>query len=597
MLALVLATLVFQELQDTPAAPPPPAAPAQVERPDAPARAPRAPPARAAAPTPPSPPAAQDVLRGDWPAKPSGKLFTIDDTTSIDDALEQIADAAGWNVVINTGRTGHKLLVLKLRDEPVEDALRAALAGTELVATRRGNTVVVAPGGARPPAAPQPPPPTLAGFDKPTGKRFTGDFQDTPVSDALRQVAKAAGLSIVLPRGAQGEISASFENVPVEDALRAILQQADLVAVREGTLLTVRRAPGRFPFLPPGLEGEARRAAEEAMRDAQREMRDVAREHERDAEDFADWGGRDRQSTGSDLTISSGERVRDVNVVRGSLLVEGGGQTRDVSTVSGSVELQSGAMARDVVAVLGSVRLEGGAHARQVVAVGGSVEIGPGARVDNDVIAVGGRVTVDPAAQVGGSRQSISVPGLPSLIGLTTGHVFSGPPSPLWILFEALVKFAVLFVLGLLVLALFPRRIEAVSASMMASPVKSTFAGLLGTVAMPILLVLLVVTIVGILLVPVQIIAIIAAGVLGVTALTYHVGRALPFARIQGSPMVVQLAIGTGIFVVLTAIPFLGCLVWIAVWLVTFGAVLRTRFGQPPAAVLPTTPMPPAPAV
>jgi hypothetical protein len=136
---------------------------------------------------------------------------------------------------------------------------------------------------------------------------------------------------------------------------------------------------------------------------------------------------------------------------------------------------------------------------------------------------------------------------------------------------------------------------EAVSASMMASPVRSTFAGLLGTVAMPILLVLLVVTIVGILLVPVQIIAVIAAGVLGVTAFSHHVGRALPFARVQGSPMVVHLAIGTAIFVVLTAIPFIGALVWIAVWLLTFGAVLRTRFGQPPTAALPTTPMPPMP--
>jgi hypothetical protein len=135
---------------------------------------------------------------------------------------------------------------------------------------------------------------------------------------------------------------------------------------------------------------------------------------------------------------------------------------------------------------------------------------------------------------------------------------------------------------------------EAVSASMLASPVKSTFAGLLGTVAMPILLVLLVVTVVGILLVPVQIIAVIAAGVLGVTALTFHVGRALPLARVQSSPMVVQLALGTAIFVLLTAIPFLGALVWVAVWLLAFGAVLRTRFGQTPSMPLATTAMPPA---
>jgi hypothetical protein len=596
---LVLATLLLQVTQDAPAAPPKPDAPAQVEKPDRPRtpQAPRSPPAPPRVPIPP-PPGAGDVLRGDFAGEPSGARVTIEDTTSIDDALEQIADAAGWNVVINTGRTGHKLLVLKLRNVPVEEALRAAISGTELAATKTGNTVVVAPGGIRPPAPPEPPPATLSGFDKPTGKKFTGDFEETPAGDAIRQIAKAAALSIVLPPGPTPEVTASFHDVPVEDALRAVLDQAGLVAKREGTLVTVRRAGGRFgALLPPGMPEEARRAAEEGMREAERALRDLHGDEApsgRD-EDFVDWGGRDRQSTGSDVTIASGERVRDVNVVKGDLLVEGGGQTRDVSTVSGSVELESGAQSRDVVAVLGSVRLAGGSRARQVVAVGGDVEIGPGAFVDNDVVAVGGRVTIDPAARVGGSRQSISIPGLPSLIGVATGHVFAGPPSPAWIAFEAIVKFAVLFVLGLLVLSLFPRRVEAVSASMVASPVKNTFAGLLGTVALPILLVLLVVTVVGILLVPVQIIAVIAAGVLGVTALTYHVGRALPFARVQSSPMVVHLAIGTGIFVLLTAIPFLGALVWIAVWLVTFGAVLRTRFGQTPGAPLATTAIPPVP--
>jgi hypothetical protein len=107
--------------------------------------------------------------------------------------------------------------------------------------------------------------------------------------------------------------------------------------------------------------------------------------------------------------------------------------------------------------------------------------------------------------------------------------------------------------------------------------------------------VLLVVTVVGILLVPVQIIAVIAAGVLGVTALTFHVGQALPFARVQAAPMVAKLALGTAIFVLLTAIPFLGALVWIAVWLLAFGAVLRTRFGQTPVLPIATTAMPPAP--
>ena len=170
--------------------------------------------------------------------------------------------------------------------------------------------------------------------------------------------------------------------------------------------------------------------------------------------------------------------------------------------------------------------------------------------------------------------------------------------SPLLLLVEALVQFAVLFVLGLLVVSLFPRRLEAVAGSMVASPWKSVLAGLLGTVAMPVLLILLIVTVIGILLVPVQILAMAAAGVLGTTALTFHLGRSLPLPQHRRTT-VLHLALGTAIFVVVTHIPVLGAMAWIATWLLTFGAVLRSRFGSP-TPVLPTTippsGPPPAPA-
>ncbi len=46
---------------------------------------------------------------------------------------------------------------------------------------------------------------------------------------------------------------------------------------------------------------------------------------------------------------------------------------------------------------------------------------------------------------------------------------------------------------------------------------------------------------------------------------------------------------------VLTHIPILGVMIWVATWLLTFGAVLRSRFGQQGGPVLPTTAIPPAP--
>jgi hypothetical protein len=560
MLALVLASLLAQT--GAPPVPPSPAAP-QVERatpPAAPAR-PGHPPIP---PLPPAPPSG--VLRGEWPSQPSGKRITLDDTSSIDDALDAIADAAGWNVVLNTGRTGNKLLVLKLKNVAVEDALQAALHGTELVATRHGDTVVVAPAGE--PAADRP---VLTGFDKPTGRKFTGDFEDEDAGVALRKIAKAAGLSIVLPpTGDLENVNASFEGVPVEDALRAVLDQAGLAAERQGSMLVVTERPRghgfQFSFrgkVPPNVD----RDVERAMRDAEREMRDAERE--------ARGGSKDRVVQG-DVVLRPGERVRDVVAIRGS------------------VTLDSGAEARDVVAILGSVTLEGGARVRRATAILGSVKAGPGAEISDEVTTIGGKLEADPSAEIGGEQTSVSIPGVSGIAGLVGPWFLWGhSPSPLWAIAQVLARFAMYFALGLLLVTLFPRRVDAVAASMVANPLKAVLMGALGTIGMPVLTVLLVVTIVGILLVPVQFLAIAAAAVMGFTALSFHIGRSLPI-HVERWTWVLQLAAGTAIVVLITEIPILGFLAAFAGWLLVFGAVLRTRFGG--LGPLPTTVVAPPPA-
>ena len=62
----------------------------------------------------------------------------------MDDALQHIADAAGWSLVLNTSLAGSRTVTLRLHDVPVEEALRDLLEGSSLVATRTGSTVVVA---------------------------------------------------------------------------------------------------------------------------------------------------------------------------------------------------------------------------------------------------------------------------------------------------------------------------------------------------------------------------------------------------------------------------------------------------------------------
>lgn len=575
MLALLLAAVLAQPAPETPAPglPPPPAgaeeAPAREVRPPRPPRKAAPPPG---IPTPPAPPAAKaGPLQGDWPAAPSGKRVSVEDTISLDDALEHIADAAGWNLVLNTGRTGNSLLVLRLRNVGVEDALRDALTGTGLAATRRGDTVVVAPSERAVERRP-----TLSGFDKPSGKKFTGEFQETEADDALRQIAAAAGLSIVIPPGAETEVSGVFNATPVEDVLRAVLEQAGLTAERQGELITVRRAPGGLAGFPElrGLSDQARRAAERAMRDADREIRRAERE---DGVRVRVEGGDDNDRVAQgDITIRPGERVHDVVAIRGNVVLE------------------SGAQANDVVAVLGSVTLEGGSQANNVTAVLGDVEVGPGAQIEENATAVMGHVKPDPAAMIYGEQTSVGGPelGLGSIFG--SSLLFGRAESPLWVVGQVLAKFLLYFALGLLMLALFPRRVEGVATSMVANPWKSIFTGLLGLVAAPLLFLLLIVTIIGIPLVAVAVLLILAAGVLGFTALAYYIGRALP-VQVQRNAWVLQLAIGTAIVVLVTQIPLIGLLAWVAAALLTFGATLRSRFGQHGPPVLPTAAVAPPP--
>ncbi len=554
-----------------------------------------APPASPVPPAPPSPRASAQTgrdprLQGDWPEKPNPAKVTLrDGKISVDKALRKIADTAGWSMVANTGRAGDRLLVLDLRDVPVEDALLAVLEGTPLSAMRRGDTITVAPRAARVAETP-----VLSGFEPPSGKKVTANFTDTPVDKALRQIAEAAGWSIVLPPGLRGAVNANFRASPAEDALKAVLSQAGLSAARDGTIVTVARESGPRVVLRGdkrrivfdgdgevltddirGIAEEASRAAAEAMRDAQVDQRAGGAD---DGGEGGAKGGRDKVVSG-DVTIGPGERWQDVVALRGN------------------VRMGAGSSARQVTAVLGSVELEPGATVdREVVAVGGNVHVASGAHVGADVVSVGGEVSIDQGGTVEGQEVSVGIPGFAGLIGLASPskETSKGISAGLKI-GQALAKFVVFFLLGLLLLTVAPARLDRVTASLTRAPFRDVLFGLLGTIAMPVLTVLLAVTIVGILLIPVQAIAILIAAVLGYTALALLIGRALPI-HTEKAKGVLQLAAGTAIVVLISEIPFVGAMAMVAAWLLVFGAVLRSRGGQPsPIAPVPTTPVAPSP--
>ncbi|MFL5274141.1 MAG: STN domain-containing protein [Anaeromyxobacteraceae bacterium] len=572
-----------------------------------------APPAVPRAPRPPAPPAAtSDAKRlGDWPAKPSGKTVTLDDHLSVDAALARVAAAAGWNLVANTGRLGEHKLVVAVRNAPVEEALDAILEGSPLVARRRGNTVTIAPGSAAPPAEV----PVLSGFDAPSGKRFSGDLADVPIADALRKVASSAGLSIMLPPGLRGAVNGQFRDAPVEDVLRALLSQAGLVATRRGAVITVSRESGPSLVIRGGkrglsFEGDLGREIDETVRDAMRDARDAQRDAKRDAREAKREAKRDGGAAaaapeedadeGEDAPGPKPRRHGGDRVLRGDQVIGPGERAREVVVLLGSVRLEAGATADQITAVMGSIELGPGVSVeREVVAIGGDIHVSPGARVGADAVSIGGRIIIDEGGEVEGQQTSIDVPGLGGLLTLV-GTKSLGPTrhhSTLWRLGTLLLQFAVFFGLGLLVLVVFPRRIETLTGSLVHAPVKAVLTGVLGTLAVPVAIILLVATVVGIPFIAVVVLALAVATVLGYTALALHFGRALPF-RFERGGAIVQLAIGTAILVAIGHIPLIGWLAWIAAWLFVFGVVLRTRFGTPPHAPPPvygTTAPPPMP--
>jgi hypothetical protein len=263
--------------------------------------------------------------------------------------------------------------------------------------------------------------------------------------------------------------------------------------------------------------------------------------------------------------------------------------------IGGSIELEPGAVVHDAVAVGGSVKAGSGSTIEgDAVAVGGSVELDPGAKVVGDATAVGGTVEQEAGSEVGGDHVSVGLPGLGALLTLATGVIGIGVISPIWLVGSVLAKLVVFMALGLLLLALWPRRLERLSDELFRIPGRSILLGALSLMAVPVLTILLVCTIIGIPLVPVEILALALMSAMGFSALALAVGRRLPFAKGQS---VIQLGVGWLLLVLVFAIPILGTLMLFACWIWVFGAVAATRFGRelplppvvPPAAPGPIT--------
>ncbi len=284
----------------------------------------------------------------------------------------------------------------------------------------------------------------------------------------------------------------------------------------------------------------------------------------------------------------------------------------EVVKIGGSVEVPETMLVEgNAVAVGGSASIRGYVKG-DVVAVGGSVHAYPGSRIDGDAVAIGGSVIREGDAEVGGGI--IEGPGLPGgILGRIVKGAAEGPECP-WFnvwpfgrlgvlgggdsFFGRLLFWAVVVVILVL---LFPRRLELMARALPAAPGGAAAYGVGGFVLMSAavgmitligiaLCVLLAVIVIGIPLIPVVGVGMLAAALLipvlallGTAAVWLSLGRAVAL-RAGGREMraVWAALIGLVIASVVTLIPGIGGLVKAAILIFGFGVAVMTGAGAHP---------------
>lgn len=289
---------------------------------------------------------------------------------------------------------------------------------------------------------------------------------------------------------------------------------------------------------------------------------------------------------GRDLVVRSGETV-----------------TGDVVAFGGNVTIENSAHVIGNIVAFGGNVYSAGEVDLSVITFGGNVDLQAGSLVRQDVVTMGGTVSQAAEARVQGNVSR------GFMFDLRDGGTNS-PPLPLQPLSPSfhrpwagdlalgivmgfvlgVLKIVVLSALAVVMVAIFPRQVAGVKATLIVQPGASAGVGCLTYLAAIALTLPLLLTCIGnFLMWPVLIIA----TAFGLGALGLIVGERLTAAGGQPRSAAFNAALGTGLIVlallVLDAFPLVGCfswVFWILVASLATGAVVLSKFGtQVPAAV------------
>jgi hypothetical protein len=399
-------------------------------------------------------------------------------------------------------------------------------------------------------------------------KKVDLEFDGRP-AEGLKALASEADWSVVVSDavgfGKNGaNVHVKVDDEPADAVLEALFMDYDVIAHRNGKLITVRPDPAA--------------SAKHGMDEAIREITQKATEEAFSATPLPTAllvpppvptvRGDDRSILGGSLDIKKGEIVHSATVMGGKLNVEGT-VTGDLVVMGGSAHLRPGARVVGTATVLG-----------------GNLKAEKGSRIDGDVTLAGGRLDREDGSIIGGSvvdgvhdstdseePEKESATETPSGRARLTeaAHSFG----------QSLTKMSLLFVLGCVLLALLTPRMEKLRIEVASRPMRSFAMGLVGTVfgsvGLLVVLLILCITVIGI---PVAVVGVLLAilalyGAIASVLTTF--GAAVMGHRTQNPYL--HLLLGCGAFLLLSSIPWVGGFVVFAVTMIAVGALIATRVG------------------
>ncbi len=405
--------------------------------------------------------------------------------------------------------------------------------------------------------------------DTPKLPRLTGDLPERirkvnvdasgdTIAEILQTVARQANLGIVMDPAApalQKEMTIKLRRKPFTDVLEIILEAGSLSGELKGDIL----------FVTP------REVPEEVEEDNEDGVTDVVLEAGSD-EDGAYVQVKTNKHKKSGKTRS--KRYHDNNRVQ----------------VGKAVHVKAGETVDDAVAVGAPLTVEGTVRG-DAVAVGGSLIVKPTAHIHGDAVSVGGGLSIEEGAVVEGEQVGVGIPfPIEHFIG-EDGELRIHPPHFSEDLADALgtinrlgviLKSALLFLLALIINAMFPKRIDRVIEYINDHIGYAVLAGVIMPFAVITLTLLLIVTLIGIPLVFVVFLAMALLLAFGMTAFIAWLGDKIPLLKNKKN-RIGAMAIGAMAIMLVNLIPFVGPVLVGCVSLIAAGAAFLTKLGKPTA--------------